>query len=67
MWQQQQQQKTKKKQQSSDDKTTTIHAVRFEILTAALLRIRVFWDVMLCRWASHSHCFEATQCLHIKR
>jgi hypothetical protein len=23
--------------------------------------------VMLCRWASHSHCFEATQCLHIKR
>jgi len=25
--------------------------VRFEVLIETLLKIRVFWDVMLCRWA----------------
>jgi hypothetical protein len=28
----------------------TKRVVRCEVLTAALLRIQVFWDVMLCHW-----------------
>jgi hypothetical protein len=55
MWQQQQQNNNKN---NNNKTTTTIHAVRLEILTAVLLRIRIFWDVMLCWWASGSHCFE---------
>jgi hypothetical protein len=25
---------------------------RFEVLTVVLLKYRIFWDVMLCRWVS---------------
>ena len=28
------------------------------VLTAVLLRIQVFWDVMLCHWVSASWCFK---------
>ena len=31
--------------------------VRFEVLTAVLPKIQIFWDVMLC-WMSGSKCFE---------
>jgi hypothetical protein len=32
--------------------TDRISGVRFEVLTAVLLRIQVFWDVTLCHWVS---------------
>jgi hypothetical protein len=31
---------------------------RFEALTAALLKIKVFWDVMQCHWVSSYRRFE---------
>ena len=33
-------------------KWTDIHCVRFEVLTAAMLRIQVLWDVTPCLWVS---------------
>lgn len=38
----------------------------FEVLTAVLLRIHVFWDVMLCHWASGPRHSEASECLHLQ-
>ena len=37
---------------------------RFEVLTRALLKIQVFWDATLCRWASSSRRFEASSCVY---
>jgi hypothetical protein len=31
---------------------------RFEVVTAALLKIQVFWDVTLCCWVSGSRCVK---------
>jgi hypothetical protein len=41
--------------------------VKPEILTVALRRIQVFWDVMLCHWVSGVRCFEGLSCLHLQR
>jgi hypothetical protein len=39
----------------------------FEVLTAVLLKIYVFWDVVLCCWVSGAWCFEGPKVfqLHI--
>jgi len=37
-----------------------------EILTVALRKIQVFWDVILCHWVSGFHCFEGLLCLHLQ-
>ena len=37
----------------------------FEVLTLTLLRIRVVWDVTLCRWVSDPLCFEGL-CCHVR-
>jgi len=29
-----------------------LYIVRFELLTAVMLKVQVFWDVMLCAWAN---------------
>jgi hypothetical protein len=39
---------------------------RFEVLTAVLLKIQVFWFMTLCRWASNSGRFERPWCRHLK-
>jgi hypothetical protein len=36
----------------------SLYHVRFEVLTAVLLKIGVFRDVMLCHRASSSQCFK---------
>ena len=28
--------------------------------------IWIFWDATLCHWASDSHCFEGSYCLHLQ-
>jgi hypothetical protein len=33
-------------------------SVRFEVLTAVLMKIQVFWDVMLCHWVNISCLFK---------
>ena len=42
-----------------------VHFLRFEVFIALLLKIRVFWDVTLCRWVSCSGHFEGSQCHHV--
>jgi len=38
---------------------------RFDILTQALIKIQVFWDITLC-WLVHSFWhFKDTKCLHL--
>lgn len=37
----------------------------YEVLIAVLLKIRIFWDVMLCLWECSSCCFEGLLHLHI--
>jgi hypothetical protein len=34
--------------------------VRLEVLTVMLLKIQVFWDVILCQWINISQCFKGT-------
>jgi hypothetical protein len=34
--------------------------VRSEVLTQTLLKIQVFWDVMLCHWAGSVCCFKGS-------
>jgi hypothetical protein len=38
---------------------------RPEVHTAALLRIKLFWDVMVCRWASFRDASNDNSCLHV--
>jgi len=38
--------------------------MRFEVLTAVMLKIQVFWDVTLCHWVSGCQCSEEPYCLH---
>jgi hypothetical protein len=38
----------------------------FEVFTAMLSRIPLFWDMILRRWASCSQCFEVTYCLTLE-
>jgi len=44
-----------------------IHHVRFEVLSAVLLRIQVFSDVTLFHRAHISKHFERSHCLHLQR
>jgi hypothetical protein len=37
-----------------------------EFLTAALLKVRVFWDVMPCHWMSSFRRFEWSRYLHLQ-
>jgi hypothetical protein len=37
----------------------------FQVLTAVLLKVQVFWDVILCQWSSISWHFKGSQCLHL--
>jgi hypothetical protein len=39
---------------------------RFKVLTAVLLKIWVFWGVMLCSWVCGSQHFETAQCPHLQ-
>jgi hypothetical protein len=39
---------------------------RFGALTVALLKIPVFWGVMLCHWESGSQYFEGSCCLDLQ-
>jgi hypothetical protein len=34
--------------------------LRFEVLTAELLKIKILWDVTLYQWVSSSQCFEGS-------
>jgi hypothetical protein len=43
-----------------------IKTARFEVLTAVLLKIQVFWFVTLCRWASNSGRFERPWCRYLQ-
>lgn len=43
-----------------------IHHVRFEVLSAVLLRIQVFLVVTLFHWAHISKHFERSHCLHLQ-
>ena len=40
--------------------------MRFEVLSAVLLRIQVFSDVTLLHWAHISKHFERSYCLHLQ-
>ena len=44
----------------------TVLAVRFEILTAMLLKAEVFWDVMLHHGVSSFIYFKGSYCLHLQ-
>jgi hypothetical protein len=44
-----------------------ITALRYEILTAVLMNIQVFWDVTLCRMVNSYKCFNEAYCLHLQR
>jgi hypothetical protein len=37
---------------------------RFQVLTAASVKTRAFWDVALCSLVEVDHRFEGTYCLH---
>jgi len=37
-----------------------LYFVRFEVLTAVLLKIQIFWDVMLSHWMIGTCCFDGT-------
>jgi hypothetical protein len=39
-----------------------ITAFRYEILTAVLMNIQVFWNVTLCRMVNSSKCFNEAHC-----
>jgi hypothetical protein len=39
---------------------------RFGVLTVVLLKIPVFWGVMLCHWESGSQYFEGSWCLDLQ-
>jgi len=39
---------------------------RLQVLTAVLLKIHTFWDVMLCLWASSSRRFDGSYCVHLQ-
>jgi hypothetical protein len=41
--------------------------MRFEFLTAMLLRIQDFWDMTLCHVVSGSQHFEGSWCIHLDR
>ena len=45
----------------------TWSAARFEVLSAVILRIRVFWDVIQCRWIKIPGRFKGNFCLNLKR
>jgi hypothetical protein len=38
-------------------------SVRFGVLTAMLVKIQVFWDLILCHWIGRSKCFKESKCL----
>jgi hypothetical protein len=39
---------------------------KLEILTAVLLKIQIFCDVMLCHWGYSSSRFKGSRCLHLQ-
>jgi hypothetical protein len=43
---------------------TTLKTTMFQVLTAVLLKTRVFWDVTLCLWMSR--CSEEFESLHLQ-
>jgi len=45
---------------------TALCFVRSEVLTAVLLKIQVFWDVMLCHWIFGTCCLSGTCDLHMQ-
>jgi hypothetical protein len=45
---------------------TIITCARVEFLTEVLLKIEVFWDVMLCRLLNSYRHFEGPQSLHLQ-
>lgn len=38
--------------------------IKFEVLTMVFLKTWVFWDIMLCHWASRSQYCKGSQCSH---
>jgi hypothetical protein len=42
----------------------TKRTVRFQILTAASMKFRVFWDILPCSQVDVDRCFRGAYCLH---
>jgi hypothetical protein len=43
-----------------------IEHARCEVLTAVLLNVQVFWDVMLCRLVTYYQRSEGSQCINLQ-
>jgi hypothetical protein len=42
----------------------TVWYLRFQVLTAASMKFRVFWDVLPCSEVDVDRCFRGKYCLH---